>query len=259
MNDELTILIVDDNEDLLDTFAMILKQRGFCVETAYNGASAVDKFKEQNFDVTLMDIVMPKMNGVEAFQKIKEMNPEASVILMTAYSDEELIQTAKDEGARKVIHKPIRIDQLIELIQESATDQPILIVDDDDDICQTLTEVLKLQGYHVLTASSGEEAVLIAREKACQMAFIDVKLPNIDGLETFLRLKDINPGILTIMMTGFRNEVKDALEKAREASAIACLYKPFDPAKAADLVRKIAKKPRYSVKEDERQGKYTGS
>ena len=75
----------------------------------------------------------------------------------------------------------------------------------------------------MLAAGSGEEAVLIAQEKDCQIAFIDVKLPNIDGLETFLRLKEINPDILTVMMTGFRNEVKDALDKAESASAITCL------------------------------------
>jgi len=248
---EPTILIVDDNEDLLQTFAMILKRRGFLVETAGDGTSAVDKFREQNFDVTLMDVVMPEMNGVEAFKKIKEMRPGAPVILMTAYSDEELIQTARDEGVRQIISKPIRIDRLIEIIIEAARSQPILVIDDDEDICETLTRVLKLDGHEVLTAGSGEEAVEIARERDCQMAFIDVKLPNIDGLETLLRLKEVNPDLLTIMMTGFRNEVRDALEKAQEASAITCLYKPFDPAEAADLVNKIGKKPRRTGRTDE--------
>lgn len=251
MNDEPTILVVDDNEDLLETFAMILRRRGFIVETADNGAKAIDKFKERDYDVTLMDIVMPEMNGVEAFHKIREMVPEASIILMTAYSDEEMIQSAKKEGVNKVISKPIRIDHLIELINEAAADQPILIVDDDTDICDTLTEVLKLQGYEVVAAGSGEEAVMLAHETDCQMAFIDVKLPNIDGLETFLRLKEINPGILTVMMTGFRNEVKEALIKAQEASAITCLYKPFDPAEAAELVNRVGKKRRRSRDKDE--------
>lgn len=242
MKDKPTILVVDDNQDLAETFAMILKRRGYSVQTAGDGLSAVAKFQTQNFDVTLMDIVMPEMNGVEAFKKIKEIHPEAPIILMTAYSDEELLQSAKDEGVLQIIHKPIRIDQLIELINQTATDQPILIVDDDADICDTLTKILEMQGYNVLTAGSGEEAVSVSRQKACQMAFIDVKLPNIDGLETLLRLKEINPDIIVIMMTGFRNEVKEALDKAQAASAITCLYKPFDPADAADLVKKIIKK-----------------
>src|SRR4030042_791754 len=171
---------------------------------------------------------------------------------MTAYSDEELIQTARDEGVRQIIHKPIRIDQLIELINEAAAGQPILIVDDDDDICETLTKILEIQGYDVLAAGSGEEAVILAQEKDCQMAFIDVKLPNIDGLETLLRLKEINPDILIIMMTGFRNEVKEALDKAEAASAITCLYKPFAPADAAALVKNIFKGKHHNRKPDEK-------
>jgi len=242
MSDKPTILVVDDNQDLLNTFAMILKRRGFSVQTAGDGFSAIDKFKEQDFDVTLMDIVMPEMNGVDAFKKLKEIDPEASIILMTAYSDEELLQTARDEGVNQIIHKPIRIDQLIQLLNEAAEGQPILVVDDDEDICDTLTKILKLQGYDVVTAGSGEEALTLAQVRSCQMAFIDVKLPNIDGLETLLRLKEINPDLLVIMMTGFRNEVKDALDKAQEASAITCLYKPFDPAEAAELVKRIGKK-----------------
>ena len=252
MNDKPTILVVDDNQDLLNTFAMILKRRGFSVQTAEDGVAAIDKFKHQNFDVTLMDIVMPEMNGVDASRKIKEINPEAPIILMTAYSDEDLLQTAREEGVRQIIHKPIRIDQLIQIITEAADDQPILIVDDDTDICDTLTKILKTQGYDVMTANSGEQAITLTQNKACQMAFIDVKLPNIDGLETLLRLKEINPDLTVIMMTGFRNEVKDALDKAQESSAITCLYKPFDPAEAAELVKRVARK-------SNRPGKANGS
>jgi DNA-binding NtrC family response regulator len=182
------------------------------------------------------------MNGVEALRKIRETHPEATIILMTAYSEEELINMAISEGAHRIVHKPIRIDQLVSLIKEVAATQPILIVDDDADICQTLTQALEMEGYQVLTANSGEEAIQVAKEKACQLAFIDVKLPKIDGLETLLRLKQINPHLLTIMMTGFRNEVKDALDKAQAASAITCLYKPFDPAEAAALAKRFSKK-----------------
>jgi DNA-binding NtrC family response regulator len=243
MRHEPTILVVDDNEDLLETFSLILKRRGFSVETAGSGAAAVAKFRQHNFDVTLMDIVMPEIDGVEALRRIKEIAPEAPVILMTAYSDEEMIQAARDQGARCILNKPIHIDMLFKLINDATAVKPILIIDDDADICNSLTKVLEQQGYQVLTAGSGEEAIVIASENACRLAFIDVKLPNIDGLETLLRLKEIIPDLLPIMMTGFRNEVKDALDKAQKESVITCLYKPFDPAEAVGLVEKIEKKP----------------
>ena len=223
---------------------MILQRRGFQVSTAADGSAAVDKFREQHFDVTLMDIVMPEMNGVEAFKKIRELEPGAPVFLMTAYSDEELIETARSEGVNQVINKPIRIDQLMKLIMQAASVGPILVVDDDDDIRETLTRILELDGNEVVTAGSGEEAMEIASRQPCRMAFIDVKLPNIDGLETFLRLKEKNPGLPTVMMTGFQNEVRDALERAQETSGVTCLYKPFDPAAAAEIVKQISPRGR---------------
>jgi CheY-like chemotaxis protein len=134
MNDGLTVLVADDNEDLLETFAMILKRRGFSVETADNGAAAVDKYKRHRFDVALMDIVMPEMDGVEASRRIKEMQPDTAIILMTGYSDEEQLKVARDQGAHHIVHKPVKIEQLIEIIMEAGSGPPILVIDDDADI-----------------------------------------------------------------------------------------------------------------------------
>jgi DNA-binding NtrC family response regulator len=219
---------------------MILRRRGFLVETAANGIDAIDKFKEHSYDVTLMDVVMPDMNGVEAFRQIKALEPDTPVILMTAYSDEELIETAKTEGIKNVINKPVHIDKLIELLTETTAGEPILVVDDDEDIRLTMTHILEQEGHRVLTAGSGEEAIDILKKQVCLMAFIDIKLPNIDGLETLLRLKEINPRLRTVMMTGFKNEVREALEKAQQSAAITCLYKPFDPSEAADIANRVS-------------------
>ncbi len=131
MTEELKILIADDNEDLLETFALIFTRHGFFVETARNGLSAVDKYRKHRYDVALMDIVMPGINGVEASRKIKEMDPEALIILMTGHSDEALLRLARDEGAHHIVNKPVKIEQLIELIAEAAGDQPLLVVDNN--------------------------------------------------------------------------------------------------------------------------------
>jgi DNA-binding NtrC family response regulator len=137
MSHELTILVADDNADLLETFAMIFERCGFNVETAASGRSAVDKYKERRFDVALMDIVMPGMNGVEASRRIKEMDPEAVIILMTGYSDEALLKAARDEGTCYIVQKPVNIERLIELVIEVASDQQILVINEDSDIPET--------------------------------------------------------------------------------------------------------------------------
>jgi len=148
MSHELTVLVADDNTDLLETFALILERRGFLVETAANGLSAIDKCQKRRFDVALMDIVMPGINGVEAYRKIKEMHPGVVIILMTGYSDEALLKSARDEGAHYILHKPVKIDQVIELIHKAAGHQSILLVDDDADINETLDPSLRNNRSH---------------------------------------------------------------------------------------------------------------
>jgi len=118
-----SILVVDDNADLLSTFSLILKRRGYNVDTAEDGLSAVDKFKRHQFDVTLMDVVMPGMNGLEAFQRIREISPGARVILMTAYYDEEELRKVLNEGVYNAVRKPINIAKLIELIKEATVEK----------------------------------------------------------------------------------------------------------------------------------------
>lgn len=121
MRDQPSILVVDDNEDLLRTLSLILKRSGYCVDTADDGLSAVDKFRMRHFDVALMDILMPRMNGVEAFRRIREIDPGARVILMTAYYEEELITMALSEGAHSAVYKPIDIGHMMGLIKEAAS------------------------------------------------------------------------------------------------------------------------------------------
>jgi DNA-binding NtrC family response regulator len=124
MAEPLRILVVDDNEDLLKTLSQILKRHGFDVEIAADGSMAVDRYLHGDFNVTLMDIDLPGINGVEAFRLIREMDPKASVILMTGYSDEDLIQLAINEGAHCVLYKPIRIDKMIETIKRAVPSLP---------------------------------------------------------------------------------------------------------------------------------------
>ncbi|MHA1346449.1 MAG: response regulator [Candidatus Heimdallarchaeaceae archaeon] len=100
-----TILIVDDNEDLRSLFRLMLQTHYEIVE-ASDGLEAISVFKEQKPALTLMDIVMPEMNGIEATREIKKISPEAKIIAITAYSTG--IQDILDAGAFLVRQKPIR-------------------------------------------------------------------------------------------------------------------------------------------------------
>ncbi len=214
-------------------------------DMAADGLSAVAKSRRRSFDVILMDIVMPGMDGVEAFRKIRQINPGARVILMSAYYEDEVMEEVLSEGVHSALCKPIDIAWVIEMIKGIVLSPSILIVDDDPDFCQTMATMFELEGYRVYAANSGEEAVEIAKERECQVAFVDFKLPLMDGLETYLKLKEINPGLVTIMVTAYRDEVKSKMAKALAASAATCLYKPFNPSEAIGLVSAIGAKLPY--------------
>jgi len=113
----MSILIVDDNPCLLQTMSRILTQIGFDVITAMDGVEAVERARESSFNVILMDIRMPRMDGVQAYKKIKQIQPDAVVLMMTAYAVEDLIQEAFEEGVLEVFYKPFNIDKVLSIIK----------------------------------------------------------------------------------------------------------------------------------------------
>jgi CheY-like chemotaxis protein len=82
-----TILIVDDQADLLNMISSLLVRQGYRVLLAKDGQEAVEKYELHREDIglVLMDITMPRKNGVHAYKEIKEINPDAKIILMTGY------------------------------------------------------------------------------------------------------------------------------------------------------------------------------
>ena len=186
------ILIVDDNISLCKTMSFVLERKGYAVTTSKDGPEAIERVKERSFDVVFMDIKMPLMDGVEAYKKIKKIRPEAVVVMMTAYSVEDLVQEALREGAHGIIYKPLDIEKVVALIEEvrkAKRGALVLVVDDHPETCITLKNILTKKGYEVGIANTGEGAITMARENAYDIIFIDMKLPTINGLETYLAIK----------------------------------------------------------------------
>jgi len=245
MEQKASILIVDDNVSLCRTLSLVLGRQGYAVNTAKDGLEAIERVKEQPFDMIFMDIKMPLVDGVETYQRIKEIRREAVVVMMTAYAVEEMVQEALEKGAYAIIYKPVDIEKAVALVEESREAKKgmlILLVDDDPGTCVTLKNILINKGYEVGIAYTGEEAISMAQERAYDIIFIDMKLPTITGLETYLSIRKINPEVVAIMMTGYRQEMSDLVEEALHSSAYTCLYKPFEMAALLRLVNEIQAK-----------------
>ncbi len=111
----------------------------------------------------------------------------------------------------------------------------ILIVDDDRDFADSLTEVLELQGHRVTVLPGGEGVVANYDQKDFDLAFIDIRLSGMSGLECLRTLRTVRPNASVVMMTGDNTE--QYRREAMDAGALQVLQKPFDPYQLLELVK----------------------
>lgn len=234
------ILVVDDIRSMRVTLGGILEDKGHNVVMVENGYQAIEAVKKTLFDLIFIDIKMPGINGVQTFREIKKIDRKAVVIMMTAYSVEDLLKEALEEGAYATVYKPFDVDKIIAIIEEVLHEKTlILVVDDKFSDRETLKTILEDKGYRVATATDGTEAIEMVKSKHYDIIFLDVILPGIDGVETFERVKEIDPEATVIMMTGYTAE--DLVRKAVSEGAYTCIYKPFNMEKLIELVEGISR------------------
>jgi two-component system response regulator HydG len=240
MSEKFKILAVDDNEEFCQNVTDILGLRSYEVVSAYNGFKALELVRQDNFALVLMDVKMPVVDGVEIFKKLKEIAPDIPVIMVSAYTVEDLIIEALREGAFGFLKKPLDFEKLFGLI-EYATGKGvmILVADDDKALCANLKDALSDKGYRVSIAYDGETAVQASRENNFDIMLIDMKMPVLNGLETYLVIRDIRPDVVAIIITGYRQEVGDLVQHALQESVYTCLEKPIDMENLLSLLKQI--------------------
>ena len=117
-NNRLKILAVDDEPDALELYKDLFTQKGYKVECANGGIEAIKTTEKTDFDAVLLDIRMPEMDGIETLMKLKEINPELPVVMLTAYGyDENLINKALQLGAAGYISKNLPLAQIVYTFQ----------------------------------------------------------------------------------------------------------------------------------------------
>ncbi len=120
--DKSKILVIDDEPGIREFLEIMLHKNGYMVETVADGLKAMAKIEANLFDLAVVDIQMPVMNGIEVLKKINEISPETSVIMITAYASHETAIEAMKLGAYDYITKPFKIDE-IKLVIKNALDK----------------------------------------------------------------------------------------------------------------------------------------
>ena len=115
------VLLVDDEADVTRILAKRLGRRGYECQTAANGQEAVDAMEQFVFEVIIMDVKMPVMDGMSALQQIHRLWPCTQVILLSGHADMQLAVQAMSEGAFGYLMKPVDLDELLFKIEDAAT------------------------------------------------------------------------------------------------------------------------------------------
>lgn len=118
-----TAIVVDDNPDVLSLFVELLELKHFHVlGTGRNGKDAVAQYEKLKPDITFLDVVMPNTDGLYALELIREMNPNAIVIMITTDLSQDTAKRLEDLKATAVVYKPFDINDLVTVVHEIEAD-----------------------------------------------------------------------------------------------------------------------------------------
>jgi DNA-binding NtrC family response regulator len=112
-----TILVIDDEEVMRDVLESLLTAEGYRVDTARTGEEGLEKFRERPYDLILLDVSMPGMGGIATLQELLRIDPEAVVVVITAYATFETAMAAWQLGAFNCIRKPFQNDQIVQIVE----------------------------------------------------------------------------------------------------------------------------------------------
>jgi diguanylate cyclase (GGDEF)-like protein len=231
------ILVVDDSEFARNSLRDTLNQNNYQADTVSNGKECLEKLSQQEYDLAIIDYIMPEMNGLELLQEIVNRNLQVPVIILTGKGSEEIAVQAMKLGALnyviktenyneiilEVIKEDLNLYKVIELKkrleqrkkidpkQESLELKPktkdrILVVDDSRFVREVLTDTLHFNNYDVDTAASGSECLEKITQEDYDLAVIDYIMPGMNGLEVLKEIVNKKHPVPVIILTGRGSE-----------------------------------------------------
>jgi DNA-binding response OmpR family regulator len=235
------ILIVDDEVDACENLSDILTDMGYAVDIAHDGPSALKLVKDKTYDVALLDLKMPGMDGLELYKRLKAVSAGTVAIVVTAFAASKTAQAALDAGVAEVIAKPVDLQKLLRRVEESLDQPLVMVVDDDPDLCESLWEVLREQKYRVAVAHDIADADAKLKQHDYQVVLIDMRLPGGSGAEVFRLVRQTHGDARTILITGYRTETENQVADVLSEGADAVAYKPFDVAQLLATLSRLTK------------------
>jgi CheY-like chemotaxis protein len=237
------VLIVDDDRAVREVLGEAFRLAGFDVLEAANGLEALLYVKREKPDAVVLDLMMPRLGGVEALKRIRSYNPGIRVLVVTGNIDPELQRQATAAGAAGVFTKPVPASTLIAALAGPLPPRPapvaapplaeagaptgrVLVVDDNAEVRKMLEDALTALGYRTRTAADGAAAVRAVIDESPDVVLLDVYMPGLSGVGALPTIVALAPHAKVIMISGVANE--DVLKRSLAFGAHDYVTKPFE-------------------------------
>lgn len=233
-----SILIIDDNQDLADGYGIILEDKGFHVDIAYNGLDGIDSYQARQQDAILLDIKLPDINGIEVLRRLHQFNPTVKVLIMTGFAIEQILDQVCDHTNVEVLRRPFMIEQVFETFTENDQESLILIAEDDPFFAGTLSTYFSEYGMKPLLANNYKRALQDKFDEPVEVLLLDLHMPLMWALEVYLNLRQQNKIVKTIIVTGNVGNEEHKGDPLNSPAVTGCLFKPFTPEQLVQALNK---------------------
>lgn len=217
-----SVLVVDDDPLNCQFVSRRLAHEGYVASTASGGIAALEMMKRQRFNLVLLDLDMPGLNGLDTLRRIRANASWSTtvVIVLSAHNDKASIKQCLAAGAEDFLVKPLvmplvrdRIERFLQPLTapmaqaDAAVESPhrarILVVDDDVLNAQLISRQLENRGYIVLGATSGEQAIQRLTNEPIDLVLLDVNMPGMTGTDVlkYIRGREVTRRLPVIMVT----------------------------------------------------------
>jgi two-component system response regulator (stage 0 sporulation protein F) len=198
MNNKTKILIVDDHPAIRKTMVDVLTEEGFATDVAKDGSDALSKLLSHLYDFVLIDVQMPKINGVEVLRELKQKKDSLpKFIFFSAYSLPELKEEAVQLGCLAFLEKPIELKEIISLIKDNKS-TALLIYLKDINQAKLLTKTLKEDSFHVILAENIDQTLIQLRQINFRILIFDSDLPGAEQESINATIKSLRSNTLTV-------------------------------------------------------------
>jgi CheY-like chemotaxis protein len=187
------VLVIDDDPTIHDLLKRLLQRQGFKVNGVQSGREGLKQARELKPDVIILDVMMPEMDGWNVLSSLKNdpMLSEIPVVMLSMIEDKNMGFAL---GAADYLTKPIDREKLSTLLRKyrrASEESLVLVVEDEEGVRQFMRVLLERDGWTVMEAANGQEALARVAEKRPSLILLDLMMPEMDGFEFVAQLREV--------------------------------------------------------------------